>query len=83
MGISIGNLSELISYDIVVSIAVASIVLLFVWFKLSGSNNNNENNEHDEELFKQPPPKEDCPCLLFCVSPQKLIFIHFIPTISN
>ena len=65
MGISISYLSDLISYDKVVSLIVASIVLLLVWFKLNGSNYNNENNEHDKELFKQPPPREDCPiCFL-------------------
>ena len=61
--ISISNLS--ISYDIVLSLVVASFVLLLVWFILSGSKNNNKSKEHDEKLFKQPPPNEDCPiCFL-------------------
>jgi len=65
MSISISNLLELISYDKVVSITVSSIVLLLVWFKLGGSNDNDKNKEHDEKLFKQPPPREDCPiCFL-------------------
>ena len=40
---SISNLSELISHDKVVSITVSSIVLLLVWFKLSGSNDNDKS----------------------------------------
>jgi len=59
MGISISNL---ISYDIVVSITVASIVLLVVWFIMRGYKNF---CEHHKKLFKQPPPEEDCPiCFL-------------------
>jgi len=63
------GISNLLSYDVVLSLAVGLFVLLFsiVWFTLkSGSNIDNENNEHDEELFKQPPPQEeDCPiCFL-------------------
>ena len=55
MGISISNLIYT-----VLSLVVASFVLLFSigWF-VGGSKNN------DEELFKQPPPEEDCPiCFL-------------------
>jgi len=63
MGISISNL---ISYDIV-SVTLASIVLLLSWFILSVRNNNKKNQEHDKELFKQPTSQyhEDCPiCFL-------------------
>jgi len=53
MGISISNLSELISYDVVLSLFVGLFVLLFSigWFNLkSGSNNDDKNNKnHDEE----------------------------------
>jgi len=60
MGI-ISYLSELISYNAVVSIILASIVLLV--FMLSDYYYYNES-EHDKELFKQP-PVEDCPiCFL-------------------
>jgi len=65
MSIGISNLSELlilISYDKVVSITVASIVLSLSWFILRVRNNINKSKEHDEKLFKQPPPPlEDCP----------------------
>ena len=58
MGISISNL---ISYDIVVSIAVASIVLFLISFIMGVVANINKRKEHDEKLFKQPPPNDDCP----------------------
>ena len=59
MGISISNLIYT-----VLSLVVASFVLLFSigWFVLKSGS---KKNEHDEELFKQPPPEEDCPiCFL-------------------
>ena len=55
------SISNLISYDVVVSITVASFVLLVAWCILSVRNNNNKKKERDQELFKQPPPAEDCP----------------------
>jgi len=55
MGISINN--PMISYDIAVTITVASIIL--TWFILIIRNSNNKNKGHDEKLFKQPPPRED------------------------
>lgn len=60
---NVSSISNLLSYDIVVTIVVASTILLLVWFILCGKNN--KNKEHDKELFKQPPPADDCPiCFL-------------------
>jgi len=58
-------MSNLIQFDILVSIIEASIVALLIWFILGVGNNNNKKKEHDEKLFKQPPPNDDCPiCFL-------------------
>jgi len=59
------SISYLISYDVLVSITAASIVLLLIWFILGVRSSNNKNKDHDKELFKQPLPEEDCPiCFL-------------------
>ena len=56
--------SNLISYDIVLSLVVGLFVLLLIWFIMSVRNNNKKNSEHDKKLFKQPLP-DDCPiCFL-------------------
>ena len=65
---NVSSLSSLISCDIVLSIIVASIVLLVVWFILGVRNNNKKNSEHDKKLFKQPPPAEECP-ICFIILP--------------
>jgi len=54
------GISNLIPYDVLLSIAVASIVLLLMWFILSVRSNYNKSKEYDEELFKQPPPSNVC-----------------------
>ena len=58
--------SNLLSYDVVSSLAVGLFILLLIWFIQSVRNNNNKNMEHDKELFKQPPSQYgDCPiCFL-------------------
>jgi len=45
----------------VVSITVASIILLLISFIMGVRKNSNTNQEHDKKLFKQPPMLEDCP----------------------
>jgi len=59
------SISNLLSYDVLVSITAASIGLLLIWFILGVRSSNNKNKDHDKELFKQPLPEEDCPiCFL-------------------